>query len=1218
MKKNLCILLCLNIFLSCFSVSVSAYVDEEYSFTGIIDTVEYKTKSTIITFSDREYTRYVTTRYTIPKYADISYFKDGKTASLSDLTHNSVFTVYYNDEHLNYADNVRFEISTNTVCGQPESIDFDTCTINGKEYTFCDYVDYLSSDTRYIFTLDKNGKIAKASPDYQSSNYAVFDSAQTDTDGEIPIARVNMVTFDGENKTFVCDNGELIDLVLHMKNGSLVNYTSDGDKLTSIKEELSRRFGGRVFNKKTSSFGSVKIGENTKILNLIGNTAKTLSYKDFCDQKQYSFVYSGDLLNEDGSVVLLALTGENNNILRSDSFGIISQNKNGELTLTDRHNRATVVNASEYSVGDIVSYSKSINGDIIINSVISLPAITWRGIKSSDAADHFSSFGINIHSGVPEWDYYEDSGVLFGEIQDSGNGFITIGYELPQGEKYEMCLRADVDCRVFKFNCANKTVSESSLDDMTRSYENDFKNYAVLKLYKGNVTDVCYIPTIIAQEKFNKQYKDSNAVKFEYNGTDKVFVKYNFPIFETPKLYAAAYSGERMTDVRQVGNEPIKFNTPSGESLRFFAIDKNNKPYSVPEPSEFIHSEQLYLSKPHSVTLKAADIAEVQNNTLTASNSKIYKLSEAFSVYINDYYIKYADLSKYISSASEVTLEDTYFTGKYDTVKLKCPVTARVSKVQIQGSLAKIYFDNSPSVTLYLDDYHSYKLIKDDAPASIGDIAAGDILTLYYNTAEDFVQSKNAIICINTPFEAKISDYSYAENGKNVTINGKEYFLPSAVSQSVPMYNLIFAADAENNIVDISEIDSDEKNYGIIDKVWRNSDDDYMIRLITKNGERTGYTVSAAESYEKAMSIAYKSEYTLNDINDRIATYDLNSKNQITSIRTVNSVYKSGAVYSGNRFQSEKLSENAAMISLCAMREGDWNDVDNYLSSDIKSAQSDDLTNEKAYNVILADKSPNTGEYRFAIILSGLADGDLSCDTHFSVFDYHTAVTDENMQVKDVISLLTANPNVMQEKFTTDENTAFKGYNEPNKLLKGDLLVNGISKKQSILMSALVFSPQSLFDRNKRITLEKAEEFLSSYPKNKNGGLATLDLWNKNTSIYTYFGIPVKKSEYSMEIADISKNQNGEYVSADSIQFNTDPNNINVFVLDVTDGDMIYKGKYADIDAVYIPQGCIDDNDSYLWSKTNEYYDGEFYPGYVFCKAVDGEITDIYYIMPKE
>ncbi|MBP3361338.1 MAG: hypothetical protein J6N52_10825, partial [Clostridia bacterium] len=318
-----------------------------------------------------------------------------------------------------------------------------------------------------------------------------------------------------------------------------------------------------------------------------------------------------------------------------------------------------------------------------------------------------------------------------------------------------------------------------------------------------------------------------------------------------------------------------------------------------------------------------------------------------------------------------------------------------------------------------------------------------------------------------------------------------------------------------------------------------------------------------------------------------------------------------------------------------------------YTASDIKAASLASFIDGEEYSVLGVDKSTD-GYYRFVIILEG--NSSINVATHFAVIDsVSEAVYEPDGSVRTTITVYSADCNGEKKMLYLDE--ALTNFNAK----RGDVVVYGVDG------DGVVTDIQVIYDG-----LDPADDSVSyadayatvngkyaTDPKNRltdfyiKSGIAK---WDESTTATSNgwarvaFGAIIDKNGSSVTIAKINQNNTGAaiscydskgdratrvgnweyYSAADDIAEFSLASDVNVYVYDynnknASDSGRLSPGATGNIIKTIVPdsQKYLSEDmrtDVYNWSKIDSVYAAN----YAFFKVLDGEITDILVIIPRE
>lgn len=1211
MKRYFYFLLCLSLILGGISAPASA-ADAENFFTAIIDSVKQKNGDPKIIFSNCEETSGV---YTMDSDVSYTYLKNGEPSGISSLTEGAVVTVYYDGDDLRYAQNVRFEICDKTISGRVEDLSDQSCTVDGKQYDICGYL-WLSEGEWYTFSLDITGRIANARVDYSKHNYAVFEGFEN---AEAEEVRVKLITFSGDRITLKAANEDIIRKIDGVMLGEMLEYSLDSNgRLSEINNIKSYETSGTF---KANKVFPAYLSDKTYMLDLTElfdgddttNDVRGFSLDRFREGCEYTLLYSKGLEYEDGSVVLCAVTQGFQDVDVADPFSVVTGNKNGVISIIDRNNPngASFKADVPAKAGDIIAYSIGYSGSIF--KLYSLPSadVTRQGITTNSAEEFItgSTSGGYISTDIYKWD---STNFAFGIVSETDSGYIELEYPNKENEAFRV---AD-DCFVMEYNALTQKTFKSDFGNIKPSYEDGYASCAYLKIYNDAVTDIYYIPSVIAQESFEKIY--NNPFEFNFDGA-AVTAKGLYPLFDTPAFYAASYSGSKMLGAEKLSNGQSIGSNENADGIKLFTMSSENinKPLAAAETLPNVESiEFVNIGSDGGISIKAEDIVSVSSAYVEIRGKK-YRLDNDVTTYVNGYLCDIQSLDKYLTRPDVLTIYDTDGNGWYDVIKIKHAHWGIVKDIRVSGQMMKIYFSSSSmaqnSIALYTDGYHGYRITDGENEIKASDIAVGDVLTLYFNSEDDFVQSKNVLIEVTKPFIAAASEASRDNDSLEIIINSKKYF-----TQSIDItagINAIWYVTSLGEIVDVYEL-SENTSYGIIDRVYEDRSSKMYIRIITADGKLVTLEPRRAQIYSDAKGICYSQDGSLNDISQRIVSYRASDEGKLASLSKTDTISGTNSYNArAKRFGISRIDDSTKILDFSEMNYGDWQNISDYSEDDFCPLTMSALVDEKPYEAVICDSDKAA---QFMLILKGNAQ--INEDTPFSVVESVRSVSnDDGNQVFEISLYTGGSENVKTFKTNVDctEYTNIDGHhNDVNRLNTGDVIIFTVDSENKIKSINRIFSAGSMLRRGYYFSFDNAYEYLSGIEYISDDKVKThIDKWDQISYVSVGGGIPVYDEDFDLSAANISRSY-GNYFSSRTSSFYVDENNVNVFVYDPAASNPISVQSYSDVNYERIPSSYIKD-DSYLWSEMDKDYGG-YCPGFVFYKAVYGDVTDILYIAPAE
>lgn len=641
------------------------------------------------------------------------------------------------------------------------------------------------------------------------------------------------------------------------------------------------------------------------------------------------------------------------------------------------------------------------------------------------------------------------------------------------------------------------------------------------------------------------------------------------------------------------------------------------------------------------VELNACDYDSVDNSSKTidfktspdSSKTTTYKLDDYVSVYVNGVEISRSltdAVYEYIdgNDIGNVTLIDTPQSGSssrdgyYDYIMVTMQKWAVVDCTAVSGTTKKIFFDNfqyglDSYVALYDDDDgFSYSITKNGSPVQFDTIGQGNVLLITYDVTGSLKDSDFVVIDVcDTVVEGMVTAVNNNDDKWVYTVNGNEYYYVDKSSKVLNVgceYTLYL--DSAGRIIKYKEY-AGSKNYGVIDRVYLdNNSGDYMTRIIKADGTRESYVLKDMSDASRLAGVVYQNGYLdggeLTALEDRIITYQLNSRNELHSTYFVDVVADMNSEYSEKltKVGSIKMSESTQVIDLTHVY---GNQV--YTESDIKSASLATFVDGEEYSVLGVDKDED-GYYRFVIILDGCPP--IHSATRFAVVkSVSDAVYEKDGSTRQVLEVYSAESGDDTERLFLDE-----GVDLPY-LKFGTVVAYGKDNDGVVTDVAVLYN--NLNSNGNLITYGDAYETAENmgYINDPCGKLDNFYLrsgiysWDDSSLIdkswvRTGFGAIVDNTDYSLTIAKINKDSDDAYYSAYS----------DVAELDVAEDACVYMYSYETpgklikttpkkLSSMIIPHCGYSDLEDVYW---NEWYEDSMI--YSYFKVRDNEITDIFVI----
>lgn len=664
----------------------------------------------------------------------------------------------------------------------------------------------------------------------------------------------------------------------------------------------------------------------------------------------------------------------------------------------------------------------------------------------------------------------------------------------------------------------------------------------------------------------------------------------------------------------------------------------------------------------------ASDLSTIDFTvSATSSKTKSYKLDKDVVAYVNG--IEFAGatnvkkaIDNYVvdNKIGKVELVDTpkegstSKDGKYDYLMISYENWAIVDSVTESGAKTKINLEDSDIagstsvITIDADDEDkSYAFFKDGKEVDVKAVAENSVLLIAYDVTSkindsNFIKFEICDKVVSGSVDEKAEDDEYADGTKTYKykVDGTYYTTAKGISSDIKVGNeYTLYVDAADRIVKVDETAS-SKNFGIIDKVWRDSNDDKKVRLIKADGTRISYVARNTNSeYDNALKLVYQTGTTkLNNVEDRVVSYKLNSKNEIYDITAIEMSNSGSSEYkeSTGKIGGAKLDESTQIIDLSSMTTGAWNDVDKYTTSDIAAGSLDALSDGEDYTVLFGDKSDNTSCHRIVVILEGNAG--ITVNTRFAVVDsVSTGTFEADGSERDVIKAYTADSADELKSLYMDEDfellSGFAKGEKVSNLVRGDVVAISLAGDGTVSKIAKVFSAKAVTS-DYALTFADAEKFLSGTTATApvvapyfNSGIAKWDnsaVGAKNGYARVGFGVITDKKNNNVTIGNMTKNAAGKYVT-DKTEDYTITSDAKVYVYDFNEKDKANSGRLTAATAggvvsTKLSKNYIDDSAAqsvYNWTEAAEAGSLQN-ANYAFFKTVDGDITDIIVIVPHD
>jgi len=674
----------------------------------------------------------------------------------------------------------------------------------------------------------------------------------------------------------------------------------------------------------------------------------------------------------------------------------------------------------------------------------------------------------------------------------------------------------------------------------------------------------------------------------------------------------------------------------------------------------------------------------------STSRSKPYKLDDAAEVYVNGRLVGSvaSNYSAYIQTnkIGKVTLIDTPDAattskdGKFDYVLVTYQKYAIIDSTAVSGDDIKIYFDDvengvlsaAPVIIDTTNDDKVYSFYKNGEAVAFEDLKSGDVVLMTYAPGvapanSDYISFD---IC-DEVIEDKVVGIKTKDSLPVYTVGGAEYSYTedtSATPLLTPGTEYKFFLDAAGRIVRADELTT-AKNFGIIDRVYKDSNGEEKVRIIKADGTRESFDVKTDDVRKLASAFAYNDNTkfdttavpaTLDEIIYRAVSYKLNSagvlidvddlidstRNASTGVRSdvdtnvselvvgdyKESSMKVGGVYINDATYILDLSKFYTVASdNTTVTEG------TYKAADIKVGSLSTFIDDEEYKLLAFDQNPTDKTYRFVVLLQGNAA--ITELTNFAVVDSYKTVEVDGMQRTAIFAYTADSKGELVELLISEDCTT-----APGSFNRGDVVVFALDGNGEIEEFAgtgsKIFAPSSTIAATAATMFSKTGAALDTDPSGDGNFFVKTGItrWDGSTGrdyARVGFGIIMDKKGSTVTMAKAVQagstyagvvDKDGNATAPTSTDWVTDESHFvdlsiaadaNVYVYDYGQRNeaMLYAGSIVD---TVVPASAVlknGTNDFYNWTalSTSNVVKA---PNYAFYKVVDGDITDIFVIVP--
>ncbi len=458
-----------------------------------------------------------------------------------------------------------------------------------------------------------------------------------------------------------------------------------------------------------------------------------------------------------------------------------------------------------------------------------------------------------------------------------------------------------------------------------------------------------------------------------YMGTDETYL--NHVIFQTT-------DGEEFTV--DAGNTDITERTFEKIVLN---VEEKNGDYKAISYEPWQGNEVVTYESKHLESFDKNNLTFYADNTLDETVS--YEISDDTKLYVNGTRYRYIEDGLYMyafdNPATSIKLVNTPKAGEapdtvIDYIVLDVWATVTVDEVVVSDNenvdiyLAEFgnFFENSVirfSQSEISSGNQKYTL-KDTTGENIelSDLKSGDVLTVYADFCGDDLEYPENIKMVLS--RDTVSGMVMKENADNTYMIGDKDYEFAIYPQDLTVGDeYILYLDMFGRIAKFA-YDPTNINYGIINRVWEDSNGELNIRLTDKFGQIVTYTFKSEYEYtdwkyryDSTLYYAFENTYL-----DMIITYKVDSNHQIYNIENINNLRITQRPYYKNdsRIGSVYISEKTKLIDFSEA----YYTWSTSISGKVCAMQKDELIDGEEYWCIYGGEQYPDNTYSFVIFLS--------------------------------------------------------------------------------------------------------------------------------------------------------------------------------------------------------------------------------------------------------
>jgi hypothetical protein len=566
--------------------------------------------------------------------------------------------------------------------------------------------------------------------------------------------------------------------------------------------------------------------------------------------------------------------------------------------------------------------------------------------------------------------------------------------------------------------------------------------------------------------------------------------------------------------------------------------------------------------------------------------------------------------------------------GKYDYISVTYALDAVVDEVTTRsGGVQRVMFDNYDQNIgrAYLDvdpddDDTAYTITIGGQEISVDELREDDVLSIISDPlagsidGSSFVRASVSRSIVEGTVDGIGTD---SDGDEYYTINGTQYYLANCCYDTPEMgYSYTAYLDINGDIAKLDQ-NAASVSYAIVDRFYTNAGDS-MVRLITKTGNKVGYTLKSDNSVVTVNGqtgsletlMGYNKAYTdaAFPIDKRIVSYSVNSSNEVTIKGLVSSI---GSGYVINRAEDATYKATNQRIGSYAISDSsiilDASDYSTNPSKSVSVSSVGRFVDEMTYTAVFAGKrSGSDNSYPFVVLING--DNGYTTSSQIAVY----SKTQTQMIDGDTRTVLyvykdgydSATPLVMDEQYSASE---------LGNLTEGDVILYKVDSDEYVddVMKIMTMSASDIASNRDAL-------YYSMTPD----GMITDEVKNTKFSgkydVKFVFGPVIKRASSYITLGSSLTYEDGIYTSSEAGETYSyaTTSEFKAYQYDGTKSkNMISAGTASTVSQSTIPKigGYTDDNRTEInWNNDSSIVH------WALLRIVDNDVMEVYSIVSKD